>query len=72
MSKVMSQSGDAASAVLTPAIQRAIGHEAAAYRLAIFGILHGSDAQVRILPPAQTTSMNRGRRHSSIHCVWVW
>ncbi len=36
--------GDAAMAVLTPGIRRAIAHEPAAYRLAVFGILHGSDA----------------------------
>lgn len=37
--------GDA-MATLTPAIRRAIGHEPAAYRLAVFGILHGSDGQL--------------------------
>lgn len=43
------QGVDAASAALTPAIRRIIGHEAATYRLAIFGILHGSDGQVSLL-----------------------
>jgi hypothetical protein len=38
--------GDAATSQLTPAIRSAIGHEPAAYRLAVFGILHGSDSQM--------------------------
>ena len=38
--------GDAAMACLTPAVRRAIGHEPAAYRLAVFGILHGSDGML--------------------------
>ncbi len=43
---MLQNEGDAAMATLTPAIRRAIGHEPAAYRLAVFGILHGSDGQM--------------------------
>jgi len=46
VSEMLQNEGDAAMATLTPAIRRAIGHEPAAYRLAVFGILHGSDGQM--------------------------
>lgn len=63
--------GDAAMAQLTPAIRRAIGHEPAAYRLAVFGILHGSDSQMVGALVRCARAQGLGACTSSKACVWT-